>query len=195
MKYLHQCTLLALVAIFVSACAVRTVERIDPNETIDLSGRWNDTDSRLTAEEMVEDALKRPWRTEYETKFEKKPRLIVGTVSNKSHEHIAVETFITDIERELINSGLIRLAQGKEAREEIREERADQQEFSSAETAKEWGKEKGADFMLQGYVNSIVDEYNKKKTVTYQIDLKLTDLETNEIVWIGDKKIKKYIEN
>ncbi|MDX2001192.1 MAG: penicillin-binding protein activator LpoB [Chitinophagales bacterium] len=182
--------------LFISSCSgTRTVERVDPKETIDLSGRWNDTDSRLVAEEMVKDVLARPWRTEFTTRKSTQPRIIVGTIKNKSHEHIASETFITDIERELLNSGLIKLAAGKEAREEIREERGDQQEFASAETAKAWGKEKGADYMLQGSINSIVDEYGNKKTVTYQVSLVLTDLETNEKVWIGDKKIKKYIEN
>jgi hypothetical protein len=171
------------------------VERVDPRETIDLSGRWNDTDSRLVAEEMVKDVLARPWRTRFETQYGKPPRIIVGTIVNRSSEHIASETFINDIERELLNSGLVKLAQGKEFREEIRKERGDQQEFASPETAKKWKKELGADFMLQGTINSIVDQYGKQKTITYQIDLKLTDLETNDISWIGQKKIKKYIEN
>ena len=48
----------------------------------------------------------------------------------------------------------------------------------------------GADFMLQGTINSIVDSYKKEKVVYYQIDLELTNLETNEVVWMGDKKIK-----
>lgn len=186
---------IAVMLTFSSCKTQRTVERVDPKETIDLSGRWNDTDSRLVAEEMVKDLLARPWRTRFETQFGKQPRIIVGTIVNRSSEHIASETFINDIERELLNSGLIKLAQGKEFREEIRKERGDQQEFATPETAKKWKKELGADFMLQGSINSIVDQYGKQKTVTYQVDLKLTDLETNDISWIGQKKIKKYIEN
>ncbi len=196
MKTLTFYPILAFMALVMFSCSTtRTVERLDPNEQIDLSGRWNDTDSRLVAEEMTRDALSRPWRQEFVGRTNNPPRIIVGTIINKSHEHIGSETFINDIERELLNSGLIKLAAGKDAREEIREERGDQQNFSSPETAKAWGKEKGADYMLQGSINSIVDEYGKKKTVTYYVDLTLTDLETNEKVWIGNKKIKKYIEN
>jgi PBP1b-binding outer membrane lipoprotein LpoB len=55
--------------------------------------------------------------------------------------------------------------------------------------------EVGADYMLQGVINSIVDEYKREKVVEYQIDLQLTNMETNEVVWIGDKKIKKYIKD
>jgi PBP1b-binding outer membrane lipoprotein LpoB len=60
---------------------------------------------------------------------------------------------------------------------------------------KKWGKELGADYMLQGTINSIVDTYQNQKVIYYQIDLELTDLETNEVLWIGDEKIKKYVQN
>ena len=58
---------------------------------------------------------------------------------------------------------------------------------------KSFGLEQGADFMLQGTINSIVDQYKKDKAIYYQVDLELTNLETNEKVWIGDKKIKKLV--
>lgn len=53
----------------------------------------------------------------------------------------------------------------------------------------------GADFMLQGTINSIVDSYKKEQVVYYQVDLELTNLETNEVVWMGDKKIKKQVSD
>jgi PBP1b-binding outer membrane lipoprotein LpoB len=77
----------------------------------------------------------------------------------------------------------------------MRAEKADQQTNASAATMKKFGMENGADFILQGSINSIVDVYKRKKTVTYQINLELTNIETNEIVWIGDKKISKYVKN
>ena len=187
--------LLLGIIIVAESCKVRQVERINPSEQTDLSGRWNDTDSRLVAEEMVNDALNRPWRTRFETKYSKVPVVVVALVDNKSHEHIATETFIKDMERAFVNSGLVRLVQAGEKREDLREERADQQQYASKETAKAWGKELGADYILQGDLNSIVDSYQNRKAVTYQVNMELTDLETNEIVWIGDKKIKKFITN
>jgi PBP1b-binding outer membrane lipoprotein LpoB len=35
----------------------------------------------------------------------------------------------------------------------------------------------------------------KRRLNVYQVDLQLADMETNEVVWIGNKKIKKYITN
>ncbi len=178
-----------------NACKSRKVERIDPTQQTDLSGRWNDTDSRLVSNEMISDCMAKPWRTDFTTAKGKKPVVIVGTVRNKTTEHIESETFIKDIEKAFINSGLVTVVQAGEARKELRDERNDQQTFSSETTKKKWGLEKGADFMLNGVITSIVDQYGKNKVVYYQIDLELTNLETNEKVWIGDKKIKKAIQN
>ncbi len=180
----------AISMIMVSCSSSKHVTRVDEKEQIDLSGRWNDVDSKLVSEEMVKDALARVWLTDFLEENSKKPTLIVGLIKNKSSEHINTETFIKDIERELINSGKIRMVQSGQAREELRDERADQQNFASQATIKKWGLEKGADFILQGTVNSIVDANQKQKIVYYQVDLELANLESNEKVWIGTKKIK-----
>jgi uncharacterized protein (TIGR02722 family) len=186
---------LLTVAILAGSCTQKTVTRVSPDQQIDLSGRWNDVDSRLVAEEMAKDMINRPWRNDFLNKHNKKPTIIVGVINNKSHEHIDALTFIKDLERECINTSTIRVVQNAEFREKLREERADQQQFASPETQKKWGRELGADYMVFGTINSIVDSEGKKKVVFYQINLELADLETNELVWIGDKKIKKYIVN
>ena len=185
-----------VLALALTSCAKKTVQRIDPDKQVDLSGRWNDTDSRLVAEQMTEQLLNEKWLPRFEqANNNQRPVLIVGLVLNKSHEHIDAETFIKDLERAIIQNGSVRLVQAGDKREDLRTERADQQQFASSNTAKKWGQELGADFMLQGNINSFVDQAGKDKMVSYQINLELTDLETNELVWIGDKKIKKMINN
>ena len=180
---------------FLSGCGSRNITRVNSNETIDLSGRWNDTDSRLVSEEMVADLLTAPWPAKYTKDTGKRPVIVVGLIENKSHEHINSETFIKDIEKAVIRDGNIRLVVAGEKRNELRKERAEQQDYSAPETIKKWGRELGADFILQGTINSIVDSYKKQKVVMYQIDLQLTNIETNEVVWMGDKKIKKQIKD
>jgi len=188
-------TLVVLAIALINGCANRKITRVDPNETIDLSGRWNDSDSRLVSEEMIGDLLTSAWIPRYQKANDKRPVIVVGLVENKSHEHINPETFIKDLEKAIIRDGNIRLVVAGEKRNELRKERAEQQDYASPETTKKWGKELGADFILQGTINSIVDSYKKQKVVTYQIDLQLTNIETNEVVWMGDKKIKKQISD
>ena len=187
--------LVLLISAVLAGCMPRTVERIDEGQQIDLSGRWNDTDSRLVAEELIRDAMSRPWLTDFLEIKVRRPTVIVGLVKNKTHELISTEIFIKDMEREFVNSGRVSVVQAGDARDELRRERADQQEFASPETVKKWGRERGADFILQGVVNSIVDTMDKRKVVLYQVDLELIDIETNEKVWIGTKKIRKLITN
>lgn len=183
-----------LLAVLPLACgSSRQVTRLDTNQVTDLSGSWNDTDARLVAEEMVKDALSRPWLTDFNRAAGKKPVVTVGTIRNVTSEHINMETFSTDFERELINSGQVKFVASKEDRPEIRDERQDQQEFASAETVKKLRNETGADFVLLGSVKDIVDEIEGAKTVFYQTDFQLINVESMEKVWIGTKKIKKGI--
>ena len=187
-------SIFALAVVILAGCS-RQVTRINPDQQIDLSGRWNDTDSKLVAEEMIKDVTGRPWHNDFRIAESRKPTVIVGYVQNKSSEHIESETFIKDIEREFINSGFVRVVSNSDFREKLRQERAEQGEFASPETQAKWGKELGADFMMFGVITAVTDSYKKEKVVNYKINLELSNIETNEKVWIGDKEIKKYIKN
>jgi len=188
---------LAALAAIATGCgpSMPDVRRIDPNQQTDISGRWNDTDSRLVSEAMIDDVLKAGWLPEFTKKMDgKKPRLIVGTIRNRSLEHINVGTFVNDLERAITNSRKAVFVASKSERDEVREERFDQADNARADTRKEAGQEYGADYMLKGEINSVVDSAGGIATVFYQVNLTLIDLESNEKVWIGEKKIKKVME-
>ena len=187
---------LSLFAILFFASCSHKVTRIDPAEQVDISGRWNNTDSRLVAEDITKTILGSNWLTDHmAAKNGQKPVVIVGFVANKSHEHIEAETFVKDVESSFVTTQRVRLVQGGKKREELRAEKADQQTNSSASSMKKFGLEQGADFILQGSINSIVDSHKRKKVVYYQVNLELTNIETNEVTWIGEKKIAKYVKN
>jgi len=188
--------IVALGAILVlSSCAsTPKVTRVDVSEQIDLSGLWNDTDSQMVSAEMIQDVTNRPWIDEFAMKNQTKPRVIVGTILNKSHEHINTSTFVIDLEKELTNSGRIIFVASKDERSELREEKVDQAQNASVQTAKSAGQEQGADFMLKGEINTIIDQAGKMQVRYYQINLQLVNILTNEKVWIGEKKIKKEIK-
>lgn len=187
--------ILAMIFLVIS-CAGPSVKRTEVEETIDLSGRWNDSDSRLVSEEMIEDCLNHQWLPRYQEQNQGKvPAVIVGTVKNRSYEHINTEVFIKDLERALINSGRVQFVASKDERVELRQEKADQQHgFTDPETQKSMYKEVGADFMLQGSINAIKDEIKGKYVMLYQVNLELIELETNLKKWIGQKEIKKVVK-
>ena len=185
---------LCLISVWMLSGCGTVVNRIESEEVVDLSGAWNDTDSRLVSEEMITDALNRPWITEFRSRTGKMPVVIVGDVTNLSHEHINVQTFVNDMERALINSGRVEFVASSTERTQVREERADQDLHARTDTRKAMGQEIGADYMLKGTINTIIDQASKKQIRYYQIDLTMISLADNRKVWVGQKKIKKYVK-
>jgi len=186
--------ILLISASFLSGCS-GTVKRTELNKVIDLSGRWNDIDSKLVSEEMIKDCMDRPWLNDFENANNRPPVVIVGTVINRSHEHINSQLFTKDLEKSMINSRKIKVVASVPERRELREERDSQKEgFTQAESIKEHGYETGADFMLKGSINTVKDEVKGKYVILYQVNLELIDLTNNEKVWIGEKEIKKYVK-
>lgn len=177
-----------------SGCST-SVERVDSDTTIDLSGAWNDSDSRLVAEEMIRDVLSRPWISDFTSRTGERPAVIVGTVRNLSHEHINLNTFVADMERELVNSGRVDFVASKAERGEIREERLEQDLNARDDTRNAAGQELGADFMLTGQINTIIDAEGTQQVRFYQVDLTLISMADNRKVWLGQKKIKKLVKN
>jgi len=165
MKSLYSILLMyMLAAILITGCG-KTVKLIGSDSVTALSGNWNDADSRLVAEEVLNTCLTAPWYKEKSK--DGKPVITVGQIRNSSHEHIDTDTFINDIQRVLANSG---------ARQQLR-------------------AEIGADIMLTGEIAAIIDQNGGEQVKFYQVDIMLRDSQTQEILWIGGKKHKKSIEH
>ncbi|MFL0807893.1 MAG: penicillin-binding protein activator LpoB [Oceanobacter sp.] len=194
MKHIKQSVAAALIGVAalstLTGCGSTEVKRIDASKEVALSDRWNATDSRLVAEEMITDMLSFPWASQFELQNDRLPTIIIQRIANKSHEHIALDTFINDIKRSVIRSGKASFVAGGEEREAVRDERLDQE--LNAKEAKQQGQELAADFALSGTVNSLVDKADNKRVTFYQVDLKLIDMESNIEVWNGQKKIQKF---
>lgn len=187
--------LLPVLAAVMTGCMATKVSRVDSEKEIALTDRWNDEDSRLVADEMITDMLSFPWVREFEQKNRgKRATVIVQRVTNKSHEHIATDTFVNDIKRAVIRSGKVDFVAGGSEREAVREEQKSQDMRASEKTRVEMGQESGANFALSGSINSFVDQLDGKRVTFYQVDLKLIDMTTTREVWNGQKKIKKFME-
>ena len=185
----------ALLLLATGACFSKRVTRIEPGSVTDLSGRWNDTDSRLVANELVEQTLAAGWARRYTDQHGgEAPAIIVGSFANRTMEHIQVGTFVKDIEKALITTGSARVVASNEERRELRDERKDQQQYARGDTRARPGQELGARYALTGELQAIEDVDGRERVVFYQIDASLVDLETNTKVWVGQHKIKKYIE-
>lgn len=173
----------------------RNVTRVSPETQVDLSGRWNDTDSRMVADQMIYELFNSNDFKKYAEQKGSKPAIIVGYVRNKTSEHIDADNYVKKLEVVIHQSGAADLVESDEFRDALRKERAEQQDFADPATMKKFGKELGADLMLFGEMTSETDVHNKKRVVNYITTLFLTDIETNRRVWYGQHEIKKLVKN
>jgi uncharacterized protein (TIGR02722 family) len=181
-----------LIVLLLAACAPQ-VSRVDPSTQVDLSGRWNDSDSRAVAEKMISELVSSQRYKEYAASKGSTPVIIVGTVRNKTSEHIDAANYIKKLEAAIFNSGLANIVESDEFRDKLRVERAQQHDFADPATIAQWGKETGADLMLFGEMTSETDVYRNERVVNYITTLFLTDMESNQRIWYGQQEIKKMI--
>lgn len=173
----------------------RQVSRVDANTTTDLSGKWNDSDARLTAEALIADCFNSAWLPNHLEEEGEKPAVAVGRIVNKSDEQIDGQVFTKNIERAMVNSGKVRvLAQRNGELDEVIAE----QDFGASgrvsdETAPSIGNMRGADYVVVGRIASITDRLEGQATKFYQINFELVNTETRDKVWVGEHKIKKAI--
>ena len=173
-------TLAVLAALAAAGCNNKRVSRIDPASV---------------ANALVTQALGGPWLGRAaEQRGGRPPAVIVGRFANQTMEHIPVNTFVRDVERALVGSGTVTVVASADERQSVRAERVDQQQNATADSRTRLAKETGAQYMLQGDVQAIEDAEGREKVVYYQIDATLVDLESNAKVWIGQHKIKKYVD-
>lgn len=169
------------------------VKRSD--EAVDLSGEWNDVDADMVAKAMIKDCLDQGWAGKHKAKSGKPPVVKFYPMRNKSSEHINEEYFTKQVERALINSGDVEVVAGKKEAGDAREEQADQGKHASDETMKSAGNETGADYILNGWIVSQNDTDGAGKTIkAFLTTMELTDVQSQKKVWIGEKKIKKQVQ-
>jgi uncharacterized protein (TIGR02722 family) len=186
----------AALALLLGACSSNPkVTRVDANTQMDLSGYWNDTDVRIVCDSLIKACLDSPRVTQIIAQKGRLPVFLVGSFKNDSDEHIDTSIISVTMEAAIFNSGKADFVSGGGTREELREERQDQQSNASEATAKALGNETGADFLLTGSVKTIVDRAGNTATRTYFVDAALTNIETNTRLWMDqNSEIKKVIK-
>ncbi len=164
----------------------------DPNAVEIIDEYWNETDARQTAEVLINEMLSRPWLNNFKGEKKAKPIVITKDTENRTSEHLDTQALNEFIRNQLINSGSIRFVDAA-SRDKILKEIQYQEESGmvAQHTRKKKGKQIGADFFLSGAISAQEHSKDGVKTVTYQTNLILTDLETSEIVWSGTHRVSK----
>ena len=159
----------------------------DVNQTNLLNDKWSESDMQNAVRDLVGSAT-----GHYSISSAKRPPIVMVTkLQNKTSEHIDTQNVMDMIRVELSRGGRVQFVD-KSAREDIKEEYEYQNSgMVSRETKKGPGGQTGADFIINGRLDSIVQQAGKDKTVYYKLTLNMTNLKTGIIVWSDYKQIRK----
>ncbi|MEK6628867.1 MAG: penicillin-binding protein activator LpoB [Bdellovibrionota bacterium] len=152
-----------------------------------MNDQWSETDMQGAVQTMVASMVQHKSITD----AKKMPTVMVTNLQNKTSEHIDTQNIMDMVRVDLTNSGKVQFVD-KEARGDISDE-YDYQNTGvvSEETKKTPGGQIGADFIINGRLDSIVQEVGKDKSVYYKLTLNLTNLKTGVIAWTNYKQIRK----
>ena len=152
-----------------------------------MNDQWSETDMQNAVKDLVESLAS----SREISKAGKPPVVIVTGLQNKSNEHIDTQNIMDMIRVELIKTGKVAFID-KEARGDIADEYNYQNSGMVEDATKKGpGGQIGADFSINGRLDSIVQVSGKDKTVYYKITLNLTNLKTSVISWSDHKQIRK----
>ena len=189
-KHLIAILIFAL-SLLTQGCGPKAFVKGDYDENVEdtnlLNDKWSESDMQNAVRDLVASAT-----SHYAIASAKTPPVVMVTrLQNKTSEHIDTQS-ITDMFRvELMRNGKVQFVD-KAAREDIAEEYDYQGSgMVSRETKKGKGGQIGADFILNGRLDSIVQQAGKDKTVYYKMTMNMTNLKTGIIVWSDYKQIRK----
>ena len=152
-----------------------------------LNDQWSETDMQKAAADLVASLMKHPAIAGAKTP----PTVMVTGLQNKTSEHIDTQSIMDMVRVELMKTGKVGFID-KEARQDIADEYNYQNSgMVSNDSKKGPGGQVGADFIINGRLDSIVQEVGKDKTVYYKLTLNLTNLKSSMIVWSDQKQIRK----
>ncbi|MCR5080002.1 MAG: penicillin-binding protein activator LpoB [Treponema sp.] len=195
-KSLSVFAVLFVFAFVFSSCGSTSVERIGAEENIDLDGYWNESDVAIVCNSLIEECSKSSAVAGFTKKNKRVPVAIIGKIRNESSEHIDTSIIEKKFQNAIVNSGAMEFVSNSSERQYLREEKADQAEHATMETAKELDSETGADYMLLGSVKSIVQVSANKNIRTYYVYVELHDIKTNKILWMSENSsIRKVVSN
>lgn len=182
---------LLAILVLATGCGQKAFVRGDYDENVNeanlLNDKWSESDMQRAVQDLVASAA-----NHYSIRRAKKPPIVMMTrLQNKTSEHIDTQNIMDMMRVELMKQSGLSFVD-KEARDDIAEEYEYQNSgTTSAATKKGPGDQVGADFIINGRLDSIVQQAGRDKTVYYKLTLNMTNLKTGLIIWSDYKQIRK----
>ena len=203
LKCLSIITVSSLCTLFSGCSSPPAISYTNPNAVDTTTIDFGSTDLQSITTKMVDDMLKSPNIADLsaphtrkgvftDTTVRKKPVLFISSVQNRTSDHIDTTAITNAISTRLINSGefkFIDMSQVNAVKKQLKYQQ--DSDMVNPDTAAKLGQQIGARYMMYGSISSIDQRNSDQQSLYFQFTLKLLDIQTNEIVWQGEKQIRK----
>ena len=155
------------------------------------TGYWDEEDVITVCNKIIDDCVHSPRVASFEEKNGRPPVVVIGSIKNESSERIDTTIVEKKLQTEILKSGVLEFVAEAGERGAIQEELIFQDQYASLDSAKAIDNAEAADFLMSGYVKTLVDRVSKKPTRTYYVFVSLTNIETQRILWQTEEVITK----
>ncbi len=191
MKKQVRALLLCGLLLSASGCGPKAFVKGEYDENVsaenNMNDLWSETDMQKVVQELSASMLGHPSIAN----AKRPPIVMVTKLQNKTDEIIDTQSIMDMLTTELARGGRVVLVD-KEAREDVAAEYEYQNSgMMNEESKKGPGGQVGADFILNGRLDSIVQQVGKDKSVYYKVSLNLTNLQSNLKAWTDYKQLRK----
>lgn len=162
----------------------------DPGSTQPLTTQFSLSDVNILAERMTESMLNSP--STIRLTADSRPLIVIDRIKNETDQHLNTVALTDVIRTKVIRSGLFQFTD-KDSRAAVDEEVAYQQESGRvrADTATEWGRQIGADYIVTGRMVSYEEQSGRQTRKSYKLIMNLINLETAIIEWADEQTVTK----
>ncbi len=180
-----------------TSCSTFKAERVDNKESdeksMEITDNWMSEDTRRSVKEIIQQMKNHKGFQRMKARFRGEPKVFIAEVQNNTSEaYFPIDDFNDEFLYEISSSGEFVLVDAK-AREKILKEITYQNDgMVDPNTAKQIGKQLGADFMIFGNVYMKPEKRKGKTLKEYSVNLRMTNVETATEVFRVRTRINKY---
>lgn len=187
-----------LLMLGLTACAptIQT-SRVSVDEGDELSttitDEWVKKDTELSINKLMEKMSKHKGLQRYISNSPKAPVLFVGEVQNDTSEpYLPIADLNERLLEKILEEGDFRVIDAEKRANILKEIQYQNDGMVDPAQAKKIGKQTGADVAIFGAIRMDPKTLAGKTIKEYSINLRITDLESGEVIWMGSYDISKY---
>jgi uncharacterized protein (TIGR02722 family) len=188
---------MTLVLSFLVSCSSFKAQRVDNKEAdekgLEITDNWMGEDTRQAVAKIITQMKNHKGYKRAMAKFQGAPKVFIAEVQNNTSEaYFPIDDMNDEFLNEISATGEFILVDAK-AREKILEEITYQNDgMVDPSTAKQIGKQLGADFMIFGNVYMKPERRDGKTIKEYSLNLRMTNIETATEVFRTRTRVNKF---